>query len=167
LIVFIIIFAVIFGDQAAKFMIRESMTVGESIRVFGDVVRLTYVENPGIAFGIRVSNGWIFTVLSIVASIGIIIYLIRQWKETLWIKSALALILGGAVGNLIDRIAFSKVVDFMDIGFGNTRWPVFNVADSAVVIGMFILFVTMYHQEKQQTAGLPQADAAAEADKSA
>ncbi len=165
MIVFVIIFAVIFGDQAAKFMIRESMTIGQSIRVLGDVVRLTYVENPGIAFGIRVSNSWIFTALSILASIGIIIYLVRQWKETLWIKSALALILGGAVGNLIDRIAFSKVVDFVDIGVGNVRWPVFNVADSAVVIGMFILFITMYHQEKKNSAGLQETEVTAEAEK--
>jgi len=149
LIVFILISVVIVADQLTKHLIRDMMTVGQSIPVLGDVVRFTFVENRGIAFGIRISHGWIFTVLSIVASIGIIIYLVKQWQESNWIKSALALILGGAVGNLIDRIAFSKVVDFVDVGIGTTRWPVFNVADSAVVIGMFILFITMYIHDKK------------------
>ncbi|MBN2103179.1 signal peptidase II [bacterium] len=150
MIVFIFISFVLIADQLTKHLVRDTMVPGQSIPVLGDVVRLTYVENPGIAFGIRVSHGWIFTVLSILASIGIIVYLITQWKESGWIKSSLALILGGAVGNLIDRIAFSRVADFVDIGIGTLRWPVFNVADSAVVIGMFMLFITMYMQEKKR-----------------
>ncbi|MFC1569769.1 signal peptidase II [bacterium] len=152
MIVFILFSVVLLADQITKHLVRETMVLGQSIPVLGDVVRLTYVENPGIAFGIRVSHGWIFTILSILASIGITIYLITQWKESGWIKSSLALILGGAIGNLIDRIAFAKVVDFVDVGFGNVRWPVFNVADSAVVVGMFILFITLYQQEKKHTA---------------
>lgn len=150
MIVFILFGFIVIADQISKHLIRDSMALGDSIPVLGDVLRFTYVENPGIAFGIRVANGWIFTVLSIIASIGITYYLITQWKESQWIKSSLALILGGAIGNLIDRIAFSKVVDFVDVGIGNTRWPVFNVADSAVVVGMCILFITLYQQEKQR-----------------
>lgn len=146
------IFAVILaGDQLSKALVRDAMVPGQSFSVFGDVVRFTYVENPGIAFGIRVPHGWIFTCLSVLAVIGIVIYLIKQWKESLWIKSALALILGGAVGNLIDRILYEKVADFVDIGIRTVRWPVFNVADSAVVVGMAILFIVLFHQEKKNS----------------
>ena len=147
--VFIIFTLVLAVDQFTKFWVRDTMFLGQSIPFLGDIVRFTYVENPGIAFGIRVTHGWIFTILSILASIGIIYYLIHQWKASGWIKSSLALILGGAIGNLIDRIRFAKVADFMDIGIGDVRWPVFNVADAAVVIGMFMLFIAMYHQERK------------------
>lgn len=150
MIVFILISFVLVADQITKHLIRDTMSLGQSIPVLGEVVRLTYVENPGIAFGIRVSHPWVFTVLSILASIGIVFYLVTQWKEGRWIKSSLALILGGAVGNLIDRIAFARVVDFVDVGFGTVRWPVFNVADAAVVVGMFMLFITLYMQEKKE-----------------
>jgi signal peptidase II len=150
LIIVVIFILTVAFDQWTKHLIRSDMSLGQSIPVLGDFIRLTYVENPGIAFGIRVSQGWIFTVLSILASIGIIVYLVTQWKESVWIKSGLTLILGGAIGNLIDRIAYAKVVDFMDVGFGTVRWPVFNVADAAVVIGMFILFFTLYTQDRKE-----------------
>lgn len=151
MIVIIPFIFIILADQITKNLIRDLMVVGQSNSVFGDIVRLTYVENPGIAFGIRIPNSWIFTILSILAVIGIVVYLIKQWNESRWIKFSLSLILGGAVGNLIDRILFSKVVDFVDVGVGQLRWPVFNVADSAVVVGMFILFIAMYNEEKKHS----------------
>jgi signal peptidase II len=149
LIVFIVFTSVLIADQLTKYWVRDSMFLGQSISFLGDVVRFTYVENPGIAFGIRVTHGWLFTILSILASIGIIYYLIHQWKASAWIKASLALILGGAIGNLVDRLRFAKVADFVDVGIGDVRWPVFNVADAAVVVGMFILFITLYLQEKK------------------
>lgn len=138
-------------DQIAKQVIRMTMYVGQSINVVGDFARLTYVENRGMAFGIQIGNGTLFTVLSIIASIGIGIYLYFQRNEDKGITISLSLILGGAIGNLIDRILFGRVVDFMDIGISNTRWPVFNVADSAVVIGMFILIITTYLSERSSS----------------
>jgi signal peptidase II len=138
------------------------MTINESFNVIGDFVKFTYVENPGIAFGIRVGNGMLFTVLSILASLGVLVYLITHWDEPMGIKGSLALILGGACGNLIDRIFYRQVVDFIDVGIGHVRWPVFNLADSAVVIGMFILFYTVFIQgkklEKVQQAGVQEVD---------
>ena len=127
-------------DQASKIVIRQTMYLGQSVNVLGGFLRLTYIKNPGIAFGIRVNNPVIFTGLSIAACAGIVIYLIRHWHENIKVKISLALILGGAVGNLIDRIRFGEVVDFIDVGIHHVRWPVFNVADSAVVIGMLLLF---------------------------
>ena len=143
--------AMVILDQVTKMMIRRTMLLGQSIPVLGRLIQLTYVENPGIAFGIRVGNARIFTILSILASIGVFIYLVTHWNENMGIKTGLTLILGGACGNLIDRILYHQVVDFIDIGIRNTRWPVFNVADSAVVIGMFIFFITVFIQERQRS----------------
>ena len=136
-------------DQVTKQVIRHTMFLGESFNVIGQIVKITYVENPGIAFGIRVGNGSLFTILSIIAILGVVIYLYTHWNEGIQMKTGLALILGGAVGNLIDRILFRQVADFIDVGIGTLRWPVFNVADSAVVIGMFLLFFTLFVSKKQ------------------
>ncbi|MCK5145475.1 signal peptidase II [bacterium] len=146
--------ALLFGsalilDQVTKAIVRQSMVLGQSIPLVGDFLSFTYVENPGIAFGIRLGNGTIFTVLSLLASLGILVYLITHWDEPMGIKSGLALILGGAFGNLIDRILFGKVVDFIEMGIGQYRWPVYNIADAAVVIGMGILLITVFRHERR------------------
>ena len=147
---------VVILDQLTKQIIRQTMHLGDSFDVLGHVVRITYVENPGIAFGIRVGNNAVFTVLSIIASLGVLIYLFAHKDEGILMKSSLSLILGGAVGNLIDRILFKRVADFIDVGMGDLRWPVFNVADSAVVIGMVILFYTMYGSGKKEKESTPE-----------
>jgi len=131
-------------DQISKVIVRMHMEQFDSFDVLGGFFRITYVLNPGIAFGIKVKNPVVFTILSILACIGIIIYLIRNWQEDIKIKISLALILGGAVGNLIDRILFGEVVDFLDFGINHIRWPVFNIADSSVVIGMIMLFICAF-----------------------
>lgn len=146
---YIIIGLIVFIDQISKIVIKQSMYLGQSITVAGDFLRLTYVENPGIAFGIQVGHPFIFTILSLLASIGIIIYMFYHRNGDKILKYGLAIILGGALGNLIDRILVQRVVDFVDIGIGNTRWPVFNVADSAVVVGMFVLLYAMIKIEKE------------------
>jgi signal peptidase II len=103
-----------------------------------------------------VGNNVVFTALSIIASLGVLIYLFAHKDEGVLMKSSLALILGGAVGNLIDRILFKRVADFIDVGIGDLRWPVFNVADSAVVVGMVILFFTMYKSGKKEKESTPE-----------
>lgn len=146
--IYIIIGLTVFIDQITKMIIRKSMYLGESINVIGGFLRMTFVENFGIAFGIKVSSPFLFTILSLLASIGISIYLFYHRNGDVLLKCALSLIVGGAFGNLIDRLLFGKVVDFIDVGIGGLRWPVFNAADSAVVIGMLILFYTMIISEK-------------------
>ncbi len=148
---------VVILDQITKMIIRHTMMIGQSISIFGHFLKITYVENPGIAFGIRVNNGSFFTILSILASLGVLIYLFAHRDEGMAVKGSLALILGGAFGNLVDRIFYKKVVDFIDVGVGNLRWPVFNLADSAVVIGVFLLFFSVFvfgkKNEKLQREG--------------
>jgi signal peptidase II len=126
-------------DQATKFLVRNTMMPGQSASVFGQFFKITYVENAGIAFGLRVTHGAVFTLLSILASLFIVVLLITHKKEKTAFKASLVLILSGAVGNLIDRLLFHHVADFIDIGIRNLRWYIFNVADSAVVVGMIIL----------------------------
>lgn len=132
------------------------MFVGQSISVLGGFFKISFVENRGIAFGIQAPNHLLFTIFSAIASLLILFYLYRMRHESLWMRNGLVLILGGAIGNLIDRIAFKKVVDFLDFGFGNVRWWVFNVADAAVVIGMFLLIFFTIREEKKQKAAVVQ-----------
>lgn len=143
-------------DQITKWCIRWTLGVGQSISVIGDVVRITHVQNPGIAFGLHVGHGILFTILSILACLLIAWYGRAHWNENAWFKTGIMWILGGAVGNLVDRILFGKVVDFIDIGIWVNmkpyRWPVFNVADSAVVIGMGMLLIWMMRENPSHRA---------------
>lgn len=138
------------------------MELFQSFSVIGDFFRITYIENPGMAFGINFGNDskLFLTIFSIVASVGIIIYLYKVRRQIFILRFSLALILGGAVGNLIDRIFYGvlydsgslfygKVVDFFDFDFfditflgnGYDRWPIFNIADMSVSIGVLLLII--------------------------
>ncbi len=137
-------------DQVTKLAVKERFFLGESIEVLGDVLRLTYIENPGMAFGIRIGGKYFFTVFATLATAVILFYLYRIRHERLLSRFSLALIFGGAIGNLIDRYAYGQVIDFVDVGLNPTswRWPVFNVADSAVTVGMLMLvFFVLFEQE--------------------
>lgn len=147
----------LFLDQLTKYIIKSSMTLGESIPVLGNFFRITYVENPGMAFGIRIENPTTFAIVSIFAALLVFYYLFRLRKQGWVLQTALSLIAAGAIGNLFDRFLYGKVVDFLDFeffdisippfkllflhfpGYSMMRWPVFNVADSAVTIGMILL----------------------------
>jgi len=166
-------------DQLTKILVKgfaipflgiqwEGMHYGQSIPLIGDVLRLTYIENPGMAFGIDFGGKVFFALFSIIACIGIFWYLYRIREERLRVRLPFALILGGAFGNLIDRVFYGvfygeaplfqgSVVDFIDVIFFNinifgyqmTRWPVFNIADSAVTIGVILLLI--FHREAFRT----------------
>jgi signal peptidase II len=155
--IYIPVIIIVLLDQISKFIVKKSMYLYESIEVFGDFFRLTYIENPGMAFGIQLESKFLFTILSVCAAIIVLIYLIRLPNERLLFRFSLSLILGGAIGNLIDRLIYGKVIDFLDVEFFNisipkfqflfidfpgyqlTRWPVFNIADSAVSCGMVLI----------------------------
>lgn len=133
---------VLLADQATKVLARFLLPRDRSVEIFGNLVRLTYVENPGIAFGIRVGSGPIFTALIAVASIAVLVLLLQNRPASKTEQVALAITLGGALGNLTDRVLFGRVVDFMDVDFPDfvmSRWPVFNVADAAVTVGILVL----------------------------
>ena len=122
------------------------MSYGESISIIGNILKFTYIKNPGMAFGIQIGNRLFFTLFALIASIVILVYLFRLKPENFLARFALASIFGGAVGNLIDRIAYKEVIDFIDIRI--IRWPVFNIADIAVTIGMILLIAFVIFNNK-------------------
>lgn len=146
-------------DQITKILIKgapflgiNGVAYGSSRPLLDDIFRITYVENPGIAFGIQIPGMKIFfSIFSVIASIGIFIYIKRnRFRLPKWELIALAMIMGGAIGNLIDRcfygvlygeesLFYGHVVDFIDFGYKKNWWPVFNVADSCVSIGVVLL----------------------------
>ncbi|MFA6457371.1 MAG: signal peptidase II [Bacteroidota bacterium] len=180
---------IVIADQITKFLVKgieipalgfslKGMQLGSSIQVIGDFLRITFIENPGMAFGIEVVDGKLFlTLFSIAASLGILLYLYVMRTEKILFRISLALILGGAIGNLIDRTFYGliygeselfhgKVVDFIDFDFFNidvwgfylTRFWVFNIADASVSIG--VLMMLIFHRSfVDQDETLPAVDA--------
>lgn len=130
-------------DQVTKFAVQQGMALHQSFPLLGEVVQLTYIRNPGAAFGITFGGRWIYLVLSVIACAVMIYYYFRLPSVERWGRYAMTGILGGALGNLVDRAIYGEVTDFIDIGVGAYRWPVFNVADSAITIGIILLFTRL------------------------
>jgi signal peptidase II len=126
-------------DQLTKWLVSTYLLTGQPVRVLGDVVRLTLVHNRGAAFGLFPGSRVPFIIVSVLA-IAVVLYLFRRdaYRNALS-RVLLGGILGGALGNLIDRVRLGYVVDFIEVGIGSLRWPVFNVADSAVTLGVITL----------------------------
>lgn len=167
-------------DQISKLLVKgfsipaldfhhAGYAIGTSFPIIGDLVRFTYIENPGIAFGIDVGGKPFLTLFTLAASAAIFWYLLKMKNEPLILRVALAMVLGGAVGNLIDRMFYGilygeaplfhgRVVDFVDVDFFNIslfgyelhRWPVFNVADASVSVGVVILL--LFHKRFSQVS---------------
>ncbi len=126
-------------DQLSKAMASARLLAGEPVAVLGNFLRLTLVHNTGAAFGLFPGSRLPFIMVSVLA-IGVVLYLFaRDAYRSLANRVLLGCILGGALGNLVDRIRWGRVVDFIDVGIGTVRWPVFNVADSAVTLGVILL----------------------------
>ena len=163
-----IIILIVVIDQISKYLVKSFIRLNDSYDILGSFFKLTYIENYGMAFGIQLGNRFLFTVLSILAVFIIIYYLIQSLKEQLLMSIALSLILGGAIGNLIDRIWNGRVVDFLDFEFFNIniprfellsldfsgyqldRWPIFNIADSAVTCGMIMITIIVFIMKDQR-----------------
>ena len=136
-----IIFAIIAFDQWSKWLIKSSFRLYQSQPVIEDFFHLTYVTNEGMAFGLTLPGGkHVLLILTILLTGFIAGYLWNEKNGHPYIKYGLALILSGAIGNLIDRLIYGKVVDFVDIMIGDFHWYIFNVADTSVTLGM-CLFV--------------------------
>jgi signal peptidase II len=161
--------SVVIFDQVTKIFAKAYLQPVHSIKILGNFLRFTYVENPGMAFGIQIANKPLFNILSLLAILVIMFYLIKM-KDQPILRFAFIIILGGAFGNLIDRFLYGKVVDFIDVEFFNIsfdgakiffyeippyymdRWPVFNIADSAVSIGMVLIILTAIFEKKTNPA---------------
>ena len=142
----------VFADQISKILIRINMSLYESIPVITNFFNLTYVTNDGMAFGINFPFGiYIFSTISLIFTIFLFWYLWTIKEDGIMIRTGVALIIAGAVGNLIDRIFLGSVVDFLDFMIGNYHWYVFNFADSYVTVGMgFILYDSFFLEPKKE-----------------
>jgi signal peptidase II len=134
-------------DQASKLVIASSMQLYQSIPITS-FFKLTYVRNTGAAFSFLSDAGgwqrWFFAVLAILISIIIAVWLTRLKKQETLLAVALSLILGGAMGNLIDRLAYGYVIDFLDVYYQTWHWPAFNVADSAITLGVILMLLESF-----------------------
>ncbi|MFM1650584.1 signal peptidase II [Brevibacillus sp. B_LB10_24] len=134
---YVIALIVIVLDQVTKFAVVKNMALGESIPLIPGVFHLTSHRNMGAAFGILQNQRWLFVVITLVVVVGIIVTLYRIGRKLPVTSLGLALVLGGAIGNFIDRVSTGQVVDFLD--FTLIRFPIFNVADSAITVGVILL----------------------------
>jgi len=139
--------AIVLLDQLTKYSISHSFSLYETIQVFPGL-NITYVHNTGAAFSFLSDAGgwqrWFFVSLSSVISIGLLVWMKNHPGTRMWMGISLALILGGAVGNLIDRIYLGYVIDFIDVYYDRWHWPVFNVADSAISTGIVMLIIDSF-----------------------
>lgn len=134
-------------DQLTKLYIASTFTLYESVTVLENFFHITYILNPGAAFGIFAGKAATFRVpfflaISLIASVGIVIF--YKSVEDRLVRVALSLILGGAIGNMIDRARLGEVIDFIDVHWYNNHWPAFNVADSAITIGVGLMILDMF-----------------------
>lgn len=149
-------------DQVTKVLVKTSMMLGESHPMIGSMVNLTFVENPGMAFGISWGDGKLILTLLTIVIAGVLVWYLRQIANGHWApRLAVTLILAGAVGNLIDRalygfifgeapLFYGRVVDFIQVDIPDITWlgdvhthfPVFNIADSCVTVGVLLLLLT-------------------------
>ena len=140
-------------DQLSKIYINSSMDLHTSITVIENYFNITYLRNKGAAFGFLANNSYrlpFFILVSLVAIVVIGVAFYRLRPDQKLATFCLALILSGAVGNLIDRVRLGEVIDFIDVHWYQYHYPAFNVADSAICVGVFLLAIDMFREEKRQ-----------------
>jgi len=143
-LVLVVVIAIVALDQATKFIVDRTMPLHHSIPVIEDFFSFTYIRNTGAAFGLLADSHELFRLTFLIvfslAAVGFILVMLRRLPESeKALILALAFILGGAVGNLIDRLIYGEVIDFLDFYWSGYHWPAFNVADSFITIGVLMM----------------------------
>jgi signal peptidase II len=146
---YLIALFVILLDQVTKWLIVSNLYLGESITIIDNFFYITSHRNRGAAWGILQGQMWFFYVITVVVIIGIMYYLHKAAKGKWLLGISLALMLGGAIGNFIDRVIRKEVVDFIHTFIFGYNFPVFNIADSALVIGVIMLMIQMLLEERE------------------
>jgi signal peptidase II len=142
-------------DQISKVQIMQTMRLHESIPVVSEFFSLTYIRNPGAAFGLLASSGQTFRLiffgLTSVFALGLLGMIFYRLRQDDWVgQLSIAGILGGAIGNLLDRVRFGEVIDFLDFYVNGYHWPAFNVADAAISVGVFFLILHFALEKKEE-----------------
>lgn len=145
LLVWLAMIGVWIVDRLLKVLIQKNFVPGESLKVIPKIFHITYVLNPGAAFGLMAGRTWVFVVTALVVVGGVIYGQFRIPKKEVLLRLAIGMIGGGALGNLYDRLFIGRVVDYIDFQI----WPyVFNFADSMIVVGVGLLMLKLYWEEK-------------------
>jgi signal peptidase II len=136
--------AILAADQLTKALVVANLAVGEKARLLGDLVQVWHAQNRGAAFSLFQGGTVLFLIVSVL-SIGMVAYFHHSLRDrSPWLHVVLGIILGGTLGNFIDRLRQGYVTDWLSVGIGDTRWPTFNVADSSVVIGIGVVVVYLF-----------------------
>ena len=150
-----IVAAVVALDQLTKFVASRTLPPYEPVPVIGEYFRLTYIYNPGAAFGLHVGpfSRYVFLALTVVCVVVLYMWF-RSTPATDRLRLfAIALVTAGALGNFIDRVRSSRgVIDFFDLGLGDLRWPVFNIADIGVTVGALLLAISLWREDRAAAA---------------
>lgn len=141
-------------DQATKLVVHSTLPLnGTPVRLLGDMLRLTHIHNPGAAFGLFQGNRWFFAGVSLLSML-VLVFLAREDRHRdPWMATSFGLIFGGALGNLIDRLWLGVVIDFLQMGVNGHYWPVYNVADIGVTVGVALLVLRMLFEHRRPEAG--------------
>jgi len=140
ILVFSTALIIVFLDQLTKYLIRMNFQLNQSVPLIKNIFHMTYVTNTGSAFGLFKGINLFFILFSVAVIIAIFYYLRKIVGNEKLLQFAVGLLLGGTIGNLIDRIAYGSVIDFIDF----IIWPVFNIADSAVTISIILLIILLW-----------------------
>lgn len=146
---YLIALFVILLDQTTKWLIVSKMQFGESITIIENVLYITSHRNSGAAWGILQGQMWLFYVITLIVIGAVIFYMQKAAKGNGLLKVSLAFILGGAIGNFIDRVFRQQVVDFIHTYIFGYNFPVFNIADSSLVIGVILLMIQMLLEDRK------------------
>lgn len=145
------------ADQATKWLVLQAMPLGEVIPITG-FFNLVHVRNPGAAFSFLADAGgwqrWLFAVFAIGVS-ALLIFMMRRAPEQRLFCFAAALVIGGAIGNLIDRLVFGEVIDFLDFHWQGWHWPAFNIADSGITVGAFLIIADEFLRMRKPREAAP------------
>ena len=145
MIIFFIAIFVFLTDQIIKFYVLKYLYLGQEISVIKNIFSITFVANKGVAFGLFSNSNFPFVLISIAVLVCITLVFISLGKARFWIKIAYGLILGGALSNMLDRIRLGEVIDFLDFHI----WPVFNIGDSAICVGVGIFVLNILKNKSQ------------------
>lgn len=142
---------ILISDRWTKSIIHSQFEANQSIPIIDGLLNITYVRNTGVAFGIFSSTSSplkaaILSIFTAAAAAVVIVYSIRSSEKNRLLQVSLSLILGGALGNLYDRLSYGYVIDFIEVFIGNYSWPAFNVADSAISIGVILLALEIFRE---------------------
>jgi signal peptidase II len=142
-------------DRVTKAWVSENIPLGTARPIVGDYVRIVHAQNTGAAFGLLPERTTLLSVLSVIAVLAIVYYYRQIASNSALVSATLGMQLGGAFGNLLDRITQGYVVDFVDVGVGDVRFWAFNVADSSIVVGIILVTLALWYEEHRAATPKP------------